>query len=114
MTNVEFSEYGHVPTENLSGWFISGNYLFQVGTEYPLVIVEFIPENPEEAAQYEACNGDLSSAPCLASDGGEFPIDPDLIAPMYQMTLEFLGFSMQLPEDNLGNARSVSTGQDLE
>jgi len=94
------------------GWFIKGDYLYVVGTtELPTVIVEFIPEDPEEVEALNICEGD--NAPCVES-GNSFSLDSDLIAPMYELTVKALLLAKSIPVDNLNNSRAVEIKPGLE
>lgn len=98
------------------GWFIENNRLYVLHSQTtPLVIAVALWEDPEEVSDFCTC-GDAgnSNTPCYNSQEDEFPIDIDLVLPMYEMTLQMFGLGMQYPEDNENNARSNQIVNDAE
>ena len=113
LTNSKYSEFSYVDNSK-EGWFISDQYLY-LFNPIKLVIVDFIPEDPENIFELSGCDEvDPQTTPCIKSMVNEFPIDPDLINPMYKLTLEMVGISYKYPEDNLGNARAATIQEDKE
>lgn len=79
-----------------------------------LVLVEFVAEDPEEIADLAICSETAQDQPCIDSETLEFFIDPDLVIPMYQMTLQMLGMSFKYPEDDLNNSVSADLQKSAE
>jgi hypothetical protein len=61
-------------------------------------------ENPEELDGFCGCNTNPDAVACSDSKTEQYPIDPDLVIPMYKMTLELLGVTYEFPEDRENNA----------
>lgn len=107
-----FSNKKHSRTpQDIVTFFIRDNYIYIVGTlDLKLVLVSGIFEDPEKLETYSDCGDSIgdTSTPCYITDTREFPIDAELVAPMYEMTLQFLGVSTKYPNDTANNARSVN------
>lgn len=112
-----FSNKQHSRTpQAITTFFIRDNYVYIVGTlDLKLVLVSGIFEDPEKLETYSDCGDSINETgePCYVTDTREFPIDSELVAPMYEMALQFIGISSKYPEDTNNNARQVSrsTGQ---
>lgn len=70
------------------GWFIHDNHLYIVdNTKLKLVLLNALYADPEEI---DSKNCVVSGTNCPEYLDTEFPIDPDLIDPMYKLTLQYL------------------------
>lgn len=93
-------------------WFIHNRHLYIMKTlNLDTVTIRLIPENPDALRNYQSCD---SSVVCYDPDNDDYPIDTDLIQPMYKMTLEMLGAALNSPQDNENNARSSVINNDKE
>lgn len=91
-------------------WFLYDKHVYVTNTLLlKKVLLRAIFEDPEIVIE-ENCE---NSAPCTPYDE-EFPIDGDLVIPMYKLAIETLGLSYKFPEDNENNARSNQIVQDKE
>lgn len=99
------------------GWFIEDNRLHVLHSQTtPLVIAIALWEDPEAVSDFCTCGGEsgTGNTPCYNTQNDEFPIDAELVLPMYEMTLKVFGLGMQYPEDNENNARSNQVVNDAE
>jgi hypothetical protein len=114
ITNKQYAQYS-LADEKPEGWFIVGEYLYFL-SESPirLVLLELIPEDPEEIINLDPCQDPTKDAPCRLSEEETFPVDGDLVQPMYQMTLEFMLSTANLARDDVNNSKSVEERQDKE
>lgn len=97
-------------------WFISNNYLYVAGIENNFLAAVFAKamfENPLEVEELQRCDSD-ENPDCTDPLDRDYPIDGELIDPMYKMVLQFLGISMKYPEDNINNARATDSRRDYE
>lgn len=85
------------------GWFIHDNYLYILNNhKLKKLLVNGLWSSPEDISNYNCPNNE----PCFTDDS-EYPIDSDLIVPMYKMVLDFMKVSYQFPEDNQSDSRAV-------
>lgn len=116
--NNKYVKYSGVKNIN-KGWFISNGYLYIIWPKdknhapLELVLIEFIPEDPEEITALDICDNEIS-APCIDTQGDGFFLDPDLVPSLYDLILERLIRNYALPQDDLGNARSADRENDVE
>lgn len=98
------------------GWLIENGKLVLLNTDLtlPHVLLTALWEDPEKLDNYCGCGSDDSLSPCYDSLEQEFPIDADLVMPMYEMTLKFMQITQTYPEDNLNNAKDVETLREKE
>lgn len=101
----KYQDYSRVSSSRW-GYFVEDGYVYIVGnTKIKKVVVKGIWEDPESISSCEELSDD--ELPVCPEYGDEFPIDPDLVIPMYTTTLEILGISYRFAQDNLGDSRSV-------
>lgn len=100
----KLSKYSLTNKNPKLGWFIHDGHLYVINnTDLSKVLLSSLFDDPE---QIDSLNCESSDAPCPDLMGNEFPIDPDLVAPMYKLTLEYLRTSIQLPvRDTQNNAK---------
>lgn len=110
---------GNVTLGNLAQYSISGSFsepfwtiqnqrlLIFNNDRLPLVLVRAIWEDPSDIVNFCDCTNLDEDVPCYDPREDEFPIDPDLVDPMYRLTMEMLGLLNQYPEDTLNNAANV-------
>lgn len=102
---------------NNLGWFVSNKYLYILTDkkDLPIVIVESVFEDPEEVANLPVCQNTESGNACIDyTESNRFAIDAELVFPMYQMTLEFMGIGMNAPEDKLLNSSEPQTSNVIQ
>ncbi len=68
-----------------------------------LVVLNALFDNPDEIYGINCSTGSNS---CVDFMDQEFPIDSDLVDPMYRLTLELLLTSVKLPIDHEADAKS--------
>lgn len=104
MTQNRLSKYALVPLEE--GWFVHNNHIIVLNTKVLVnILVNGLFSDPQSI--YEL-NCPSSGDNCPDYMEQEFPIDPDLIARMYDMTLNFLR-KYEGPLDTENNAKDVET-----
>lgn len=91
-------------------WFIENSYLYILGSlTLPTVVIEGVWEDPDLLVGYTSCSDSTDSQPCYDPDSDEFPLDSELVDPVYRLTLEFLAVSDKYPEDLRNDAKDVQT-----
>lgn len=111
ITKNKYSKYSITQTTPTTGWFLHNNHLYILNNEFlEKIIVNGLFDNPVEIAQTN-CS---TSADAICGDylDEEFPIDVDIIDPMYRLTLEFLLQSVKLPKDAENNSADNTTGNE--
>ena len=111
ITRNKYAKYSISNTKPKTGWFIEDGYLYILNNKkLKAVLVKGIWEDPEIAADFNDCtNEDL---PCIEAD--DFPIDSELVYPMYQLSIELIQVGLGLPQDNKNDGRSVENIQAVE
>lgn len=107
-SSSKFSKYSITSNSDMT-FFLENSYLYIqnyktiVTDETNLkVIVKGIPEDPLELADIVNCEDAENSSIC----NEEFPIDSDLIDPLYDLVIRRLLQTNNLPQDNRNDARS--------
>ena len=104
ITNNKFSSFGILP-ENPLGWFPHDGYAYIINNKkLAKILVNGLYANPSEISEINCAVG---VGNCVDYGDEEFPIDSDLIDPMYKATLEYLIRSTQLPNDLENNAKDI-------
>lgn len=92
-----------------------GEYLYYLSDNpIALILLELIPEDPEEVQNLDPCQDPTVDAPCILSGDKTFPVDGDLVQPMYAMTLESLLSTANLARDDVNNSKAVEERNDKE
>lgn len=93
-----------------TGWLIENGHLLLLNTDLtlPMVLLTAVWEDPEAVTNYCGCV-DQEITPCYNALTQAFPMDADLVMPMYEMTLQLMGVAQKYPEDNLNNTKNVET-----
>lgn len=95
-TSTRLSEYALVTPKE--GWFIHDNHLYVVNsTVLEVVLLNALFDNPQEIYDLNCPN---SPEGCVDFMDTEFPIDSDLVSPMYDITFRTLSRSYAIPRDN--------------
>lgn len=105
LTNNKYKEFSLTQNENNFGWFISNQYPYIIAEKNPgVIIIEGVFEDTEEVSNLPVC-GEGDTGACIDFyETTRFALDPELVFPMYEMTLQFLGVGLQSTEDRLLNA----------
>jgi hypothetical protein len=105
LNQSKLQKYGR-SKKKLTGWFIHDNHLYVVNNkELALILLNGLFDKPSEIAAIN-CNS-TNGGVCVDEMDTEFPIDPDLIDPMYKMVLNYLLQSRQLPPDKENDASDL-------
>ena len=116
----EYSKYSltkNTTALNTEGWLIEDNKLVILNNPnnmLQIVTATAAWSDPGEVSDYGDCSTSTTATTCIDERTAAYPIDPDLVIPMYKMTLELLGIAYKYPEDNENNARSNETANDKE
>lgn len=106
LTNNKYAQYGLIPPT--IGWFPHDGYIYVINNKQLVkILVNGLYVNPTEVLEINCVNGVGTNCNDFAS--AEFPIDSDLIDPMYKATLEYLLQSERIPNDIENNARATET-----
>ena len=102
----------HSLSKSQTGWFINNNHLYIVNNVYlTKVLLNGLFDNPDSIHE-KNCSTTTPGATCSTFMGEEFPIDTDLVASMYEMTIKFL--TLPSLNDIENNARDVQTVQGVQ
>lgn len=71
------------------------------------VLVKALWADPEEVVDF--CNCANSSMNDCSKLSEQFPIDSELVHPMYELVLQMIYQAQGFPQDNLSDARAVET-----
>lgn len=94
-----------------TGWFMHNNHLYLLNaTKIVKVLLNALYDNPEDIYTIN-CPGGHGANCCADYFSEEFPIDSDLVDPMYRLTIELLMQGMRMPIDTENNAKDVETAQ---
>jgi len=111
MTSNEYAEFSLTNNPKKTGYFMEENYLYVLNNKkLNTILIKGIWEDPESVDDFNTamCTNDNSCADYYTED---FPIDAELVFPMYQLAIELLGLSYQFPEDTRNDARSTDNIQ---
>lgn len=108
LTNDKYSQYALIKPS--TGWFIHDNHLYIINNKHlSKVLLNALFNDPEEI--YNVNCPDNTGEICKGYYEDEFPIDSDLIDPMYRMTIDLLTQAFRMPNDTENNAKNVETVQ---
>lgn len=109
ITNNKFSKYGVLThTNGTLGWFLHDGYIYIINNKIlEKILVNALFTSSTEIQEINCANGTANN--CNDYGAEEFPIDADLIDPMYKATIEYLVQSTRLPNDSENNARDIET-----
>lgn len=94
LTSSKYSQYSLIGPQ--VGWFMHDNHLYVINNSFiETVLLNALFDNPQEINEL-SCPVDEDCTDFMAQ---EFPIDSDLVDPMYKMTIQMLVGSMELPKD---------------
>lgn len=114
VTKDQYSEYSLTNKNKKEGWDIEDQHLLIFGNlDLKVVLAKAIWET--DPINYCDCNENaLSTKAGCISEQSEYSIDSDLVVPMYEMVLQFMGIMQKYPEDNENNGKSVTTTNEKE
>lgn len=105
-TQNRLSKYSRQQNTN-AGWYIQDGYIYILNnSDLEMVLVHGLFDKPSEIEQLN-CKSNTTSSTCPDPFSTEFPVDPDLIVPMYNLTLEYLLKSRSLPRDEENDSRDI-------
>lgn len=105
MTQDRLSEFSLTRKPDSLGYLIHDNKLVILGSKFlKQVLVNSLFADPEQIEELN-CNSSNSDT-CPDFYDTEYPIDPDLIDPMYKLTLDLIYNSMRVPQDLENNAKA--------
>lgn len=103
LTQSKYSKYALVP--QTIGWFLHNNHIYLVNTKVlSNVLLNALFASPEDINNLN-CPGDGTNCPDFMSE--EFPIDSDLIDPMYRVALELMSAAYNFSIDTENNTKDV-------
>lgn len=107
---IKGKNYARYSLSNKEGtkWFIENSYLYVTGTlDLKLLIIKAIWTDPSDLANYTDCDGTT----CYDPGTDSFPIDSELIDPLYKLTLQLLAAGDRYPEDIRNDSKDVQMTQ---
>lgn len=108
LTNNKYAAHGIMKPS--IGWFIHDGYLYVIlNKKLKSVLLSGLFSSPTEIDNINCATGEATN--CLDYGEAQFPIDEDLIEPMYKATLEFLIRGEQMVNDKENNAKSPEITQ---
>lgn len=114
ITQNMYSKYSLSDNPAKVGYFIEDGYIVILNNiKLKLIVVKAIWEDPQEATNYTDCSN-IDDADCSKYSSTSFPIDSELVYPMYQLTLELLGVSQKFPEDTRNDSKAVEHIQAID
>lgn len=112
MTANSLAQYTITNKKPKLGWFIHDGRLYILNnTKIETILLNGLFNDPKEISELN-CKVGQNNCPDPYED--EFPIDSDLIDPMYKMTIEYLLKGYSIPEDNENNARALEMANERE
>lgn len=112
---VRFRQYS-ITKANKPAWLIENDELYITGIPFnrlKRVWVKGMFEDPAALADITTCND--NDEPCYDAMESPYPIDSELIDPMYRMVLDYLiNLGSRSPQDDENNARATQLGNDKE
>lgn len=101
----KYSKYSNTNQDKVIKYFIDNGYVFLLNTlDLTKIAAKAVWVNPEDLEVFKSCQ---SNTPCYNSLTDNFPIDADLIDPLYKLTLESLRLAYQFPEDTENDSRDI-------
>jgi len=110
LTQNRFSEYA-LSTPS-TGWFMHNNYLYIVNNKVLTNIILNALFNDPETIHSLNCPGTAEACPEFMQE--EFPIDSDLVDPMYRLAIELLSLAYRQGLDTENNFKDVETAQAIQ
>lgn len=113
ITSNELAEYS-LTANNKIGYFMDAERFYILNNlKLREITLKAIWEDPEEVEDFNALTCDqVEDCPDVMSD--EFPIDSELVYPMYQLSIDLLGYSYKFPEDTRNDGKAVEIVQSLD
>lgn len=102
-TMNKYAEYTISNTTPKASWFIHDNHLFVLNNTFlEVVLLNSLFDNPVLIESLN-CASNSTGATCPDWLDAEYPIDPDLVKPAYDMVLQFFFNSFKLPPNDTSN-----------
>lgn len=101
LTASRLSKYSLTNKDPKPGWFIHDGYLYLVhNTNLEKILVNSLFEDPSYVSEVNCATGQNNCPGYLEE---EFPIDPDLVPALYNLTLNYLTNSLNMPPKDMTN-----------
>lgn len=109
VTSNKYAPYSITNRVPKPGWFIHDDYLYVINNKsLEKILLNSLFDDPEAIAQVNCATNGVD---CVDFMDTEFPVDSELVSPMYELTMKFLVNSINLPaKDNENNASDDQTG----
>lgn len=112
-TRNSYSQYSITNANKHIGWFIEDGYVYLINDKViPFILLKAVWEDPEQVLNFCAACVSQDNYPC--DNNTDFPIDAELVQPMYELTLQLLEHASTQPRDNENNSKSVEKVQGSE
>lgn len=103
LVQKKYSEFASVPTDKTIGWFYHDNHLYLVNNVLlTFVLLNGLFDDPTEVNTIN-CTSTQSTLDCDYLQE-IFPIDIDLVEPMYRIVLDIFTKLLNIPKDTENNA----------
>jgi hypothetical protein len=104
MTMNKYAAYTVTNSTPKTAWFINDNHLYIINNKnLELVMLNSLFSDPIEVTSLNCAPGTTGTGVCGDWLDAEYPIDPDLVSPAYNMVLQFFRTSMSLPPNDTSN-----------
>lgn len=111
MTQNRHAKYALIPPG--IGYFIHSNYLYIINNKVITnVLLNALYDDPEQIKSINCPIADDEDCPSFMSE--DFPMDADLVDPMYRMTIDLITKSYQFTNDRENNSRDVEQARGLQ
>jgi len=107
LTQSKLSKYGLAPST--TGWFLSNNHIYIVNNKMlTKILLNALFDDPDSVHK-KNCPDQPDGSTCVSFLNTEFPIDSDLVSPMYELVIKFLMLTSANDLEN--NARDTQKVQ---
>jgi hypothetical protein len=102
ITQNRYSKYSLNRKTPKTGWFIHDGYLYILNnTNLDTVLLNSLFDNPSSVDELNCASSQTTE--CKDIYDYTYPIDPDLIDPVYKRVLEYFSYSLNLPPKDIEN-----------
>lgn len=103
ITTNKLAKYSLTNKKQKTGWFIHDGYLYIINNpNLEIVLLNSLYDNPAEIENLN-CSTNTNGQPCADIYDTEYPIDPDLVEPLYKKVLDLLRYSLAFPPKDAEN-----------
>jgi hypothetical protein len=101
VTSSKLAKYSLTDKQPKPGWFIHDGYLYVIhNTKLEKILFNSLFEDPASIAQINCPAGEET---CPDFYDTPFPIDAELVVPMYDIALKYLMTSLNMPPKDIDN-----------